>query len=417
MWPLSSSTSYANRSRDSSDRYLLLPSNEPNSWSSISSNNSYSQSGSPPCSTDIDHSQKDEWDSSFPSSEPLDSNGNDQFQYQSSSSRCSSSCLTSSLISLIKTTASKLKRSPLYFKLLLLSLSLFLSYHSISILFFKSSHSTSITTLFEDPRQAVSLLESLSTISNSPQDTTHRIFKDNNPGASSLRVVPLKTHESISDECLEAWVSRGEWETGSGCGIQASSLEAVHAVVNGSDVMQVAARQLYRPGSPLNMDSSHRYGDHNELLYSMRSFRSSLKKGKEIWVKNGNKDKRPSIGKGSDFGLEKMHILASAYPLDYQRELIEASLDLDLEDEKSGVASGVAVIQEPTPSDLIERSQLAIEAQKDGVMEIGVGALGKGRTLVGQVPWWLKSSTTRGEGIEIEVHHGESMASGFACWR
>lgn len=188
-------------------------------------------------------------------------------------------------------------------------------------------------------------------------------------------------------------------------------------MVNGSDVMQVAARQLYRPGSPLNMDSSHRYGDHNELLYSMRSFRSSLKKGKEIWVKNGNKDKRPSIGKGSDFGLEKMHILASAYPLDYQRELIEASLDLDLEDEKSGVASGVAVIQEPTPSDLIERSQLAIEAQKDGVMEIGVGALGKGRTLVGQVPWWLKSSTTRGEGIEIEVHHGESMASGFACWR
>lgn len=55
----------------------------------------------------------------------------------------------------------------------------------------------------------------------------------------------------------------------------------------------MASRQAYRPATKLNMDAAHRYADHNELLYSMRSALTSL---------------GPNV-------LSKMHIMASAYPI------------------------------------------------------------------------------------------------------
>ncbi|KAI4784980.1 hypothetical protein E4T52_00029 [Aureobasidium sp. EXF-3400] len=97
----------------------------------------------------------------------------------------------------------------------------------------------------------------------------------------------------MSDECVEEWVAHHQW--GSACiGTDLSEglkVDGVWAWVNGSDPLQIAARQLYKPDTGMNMDAAHRYVEHNELLYSMRSALTSLGSGV----------------------MQKLHILASAY--------------------------------------------------------------------------------------------------------
>lgn len=99
----------------------------------------------------------------------------------------------------------------------------------------------------------------------------------------------------MSAECVEQWVVHNQW--GSACvGTDLSeglTVDGVWAWVNGSDPVQIASRQQYRPDDAMKMDATHRYTEHNELLYSMRAALASL-------------------GKST---MKRMHILASAYPL------------------------------------------------------------------------------------------------------
>lgn len=126
-------------------------------------------------------------------------------------------------------------------------------------------------------------------------ESVHRLFEDRSPGVASREVMPIRAYDALSDACIEEWVVHHEW--GDAC--RGSDLEdglkfdAVWAWVNGSDPAQILARHTYRPSSPINVDAAHRYADHNELLYSMRSLYQSF--GPEA--------------------IAKMHILASAYPL------------------------------------------------------------------------------------------------------
>ncbi|GAK63288.1 uncharacterized protein PAN0_003c1492 [Moesziomyces antarcticus] len=126
-------------------------------------------------------------------------------------------------------------------------------------------------------------------------ESVHRVFADGSPGAASREVMPIRAYDALSDACIEQWVVHHRW--GDACrGTDMSHslrFDAVWAWVNGSDPAQILARNTYKPSSPINVDAAHRYADHNELLYSMRSLYHSF---------GGH-----SIG--------KMHIMASAYPL------------------------------------------------------------------------------------------------------
>ncbi|PWN50205.1 hypothetical protein IE53DRAFT_316218 [Violaceomyces palustris] len=126
-------------------------------------------------------------------------------------------------------------------------------------------------------------------------DKYHRIFQDKSPGRASQEAMRIRAYDAMSDDCVQEWVIHHIW--GESCqGTDLSdglSLDGVWAWVNGSDPVQMASRQAFRPSTKLNMDVTHRYADHNELLYSMRSAFESL---------------GPKV-------MRKMHILASAYPL------------------------------------------------------------------------------------------------------
>ncbi|SPO22909.1 uncharacterized protein UTRI_01587 [Ustilago trichophora] len=129
-------------------------------------------------------------------------------------------------------------------------------------------------------------------------ESLHRLFQDRAPGIASRDVLPIRAYDALSDACVEEWVVHHRW--GDACkGTDLSEglkFDAVWAWVNGSDPAQIIARHTFRPSSPINVDAAHRYADHNELLYSMRS----------MWQ---------SFGKDA---IGKMHVMASAYPLPAQ---------------------------------------------------------------------------------------------------
>ncbi|TKY86618.1 hypothetical protein EX895_004257 [Sporisorium graminicola] len=130
----------------------------------------------------------------------------------------------------------------------------------------------------------------------SAAQSVHRLFRDVSPGVASRDVLPIRAYDALSDACVEEWVAHHRWgdacrDTDLSAGLQ---IDAVWAWVNGSDPAQVLARNAYRPSSRINVDAQHRYADHNELLYSMRSAYQSF---------------------GGSKGIGKMHIMASAYPL------------------------------------------------------------------------------------------------------
>ncbi|CBQ71672.1 conserved hypothetical protein [Sporisorium reilianum SRZ2] len=128
-----------------------------------------------------------------------------------------------------------------------------------------------------------------------PATSVHRVFHDVSPGVASRDIAPIRAYDALSDACIEQWIVHHHW--GDAChGTDLSAgltVDAVWAWVNGSDPAQVLARNTYRPATRINVDAQHRYADHDELRYSMRS----------VWQ---------SWGEGS---VAKMHILASAYPV------------------------------------------------------------------------------------------------------
>lgn len=128
--------------------------------------------------------------------------------------------------------------------------------------------------------------------------SVHQLFRDESPGVASREVMPIRAYDALSDQCIEEWVVHHRWSNACRATDLSDGLtfDAVWAWVNGSDPAQILARHAYRPASPINVDAAHRYADHNELLYSMRSLYKSF---------------------GPD-AIGKMHIMASAYPLPHQ---------------------------------------------------------------------------------------------------
>jgi hypothetical protein len=105
----------------------------------------------------------------------------------------------------------------------------------------------------------------------------------------------IKAYDAMSDECVEQWVVNHRW--GDACALTDLSdglkLDGIWTWVNGSDPVQIASREAYRPTDAMKMDATHRYTERNELLFSMRSALAAL---------------------GANT-MQRLHVLASAYPM------------------------------------------------------------------------------------------------------
>lgn len=125
------------------------------------------------------------------------------------------------------------------------------------------------------------------------EDATHHIFQSLEPSLTRGNPLNIRAYDSMTDACLEEWIVHHKW--GSACiGTDLSEglkVDGVWAWVNGSDPLQIASRQQFRPAGKMKMDAVHRYQTHNELLFSMRSALDSM----------------------DNYTMQRLHILASAY--------------------------------------------------------------------------------------------------------
>ena len=87
------------------------------------------------------------------------------------------------------------------------------------------------------------------------EDETHHIFRSARPSLTRRDPMGIRAYDSMSDDCVEQWVVFNDW--GSACiGTDLSDglrLDGVWTWVNGSDPLQIAARQYYRPSSKMKM--------------------------------------------------------------------------------------------------------------------------------------------------------------------
>ncbi|KAJ7927835.1 hypothetical protein B0H13DRAFT_1598315 [Mycena leptocephala] len=86
-------------------------------------------------------------------------------------------------------------------------------------------------------------------------------------------VRPIKAHRGVSDECLDRWVSTGQWDDPCGEGmVQDAIVDLVYVWVNGSDPLHVKARAELLAATNYTTTEA-RFREHDELRYSLRAAR------------------------------------------------------------------------------------------------------------------------------------------------
>ncbi|KAJ6586004.1 hypothetical protein B0H19DRAFT_1250747 [Mycena capillaripes] len=86
-------------------------------------------------------------------------------------------------------------------------------------------------------------------------------------------VRPIRAHGSISDECLDKWVSTGQWDDPCAEGmVQDAIVDLVYVWVNGSDPLHVEARAELSAATNYTTTKA-RFREHDELRYSLRAAR------------------------------------------------------------------------------------------------------------------------------------------------
>ncbi|KAJ7646076.1 hypothetical protein DFH06DRAFT_1211076 [Mycena polygramma] len=95
-------------------------------------------------------------------------------------------------------------------------------------------------------------------------------------------VRPIRAHGDISDDCLDKWVSKGQWDDPCGEGmVQDAIVDLVYVWVNGSDPLHVKARgELLAALNYTTADA--RFREHDELRYSLRAAHVATKS----WPRN-----------------------------------------------------------------------------------------------------------------------------------
>ncbi|KAF8884732.1 hypothetical protein CPB84DRAFT_1734273 [Gymnopilus junonius] len=106
------------------------------------------------------------------------------------------------------------------------------------------------------------------------------IFTPGDPVPADTVVRRIASHEAISDECLEEWITAGTWSGAClALKLEEPRVDFVWTWVNGSDPLHRAAREAHplaapqRPPSSSNMEKQFR--QHDELRYSLRSAKTA----------------------------------------------------------------------------------------------------------------------------------------------
>ncbi|KAJ7708167.1 hypothetical protein B0H17DRAFT_1325114 [Mycena rosella] len=89
------------------------------------------------------------------------------------------------------------------------------------------------------------------------------------------RVRPIKAHSVLSDDCLDTWVSTGQWQPPCHYDmVQDATIDLVYVWVNGSDVLHQKARNELLASTKYKTKDA-RFREHDELRYSLRSARNA----------------------------------------------------------------------------------------------------------------------------------------------
>ncbi|KAJ7143844.1 hypothetical protein C8R44DRAFT_973671 [Mycena epipterygia] len=88
-------------------------------------------------------------------------------------------------------------------------------------------------------------------------------------------VRPIKAHGALSDECLDRWVSTGQWqEPCRHSMVQEAAIDLVYVWVNGSDALHQKARMDLLAATKYHTKDA-RFREHDELRYSLRAARNA----------------------------------------------------------------------------------------------------------------------------------------------
>ncbi|KAJ7097451.1 hypothetical protein C8R44DRAFT_889358 [Mycena epipterygia] len=90
-------------------------------------------------------------------------------------------------------------------------------------------------------------------------------------------VRPIGAHSSISDACLDQWVSTGKWEAPCAANmVQDAVIDLVYVWVNGSDTLHQQARAALTGLRNYTVENKEaRFREHDELRYSLRAARAA----------------------------------------------------------------------------------------------------------------------------------------------
>ncbi|KAK7052590.1 hypothetical protein R3P38DRAFT_2502174 [Favolaschia claudopus] len=87
---------------------------------------------------------------------------------------------------------------------------------------------------------------------------------------------PITAHSTISNACLDKWVSTGLWqEPCRHSMVQDSTIDLVYIWVNGSDSLHQKSRQTLLDSMPKYRTKDARFREHDELRYSLRAARNA----------------------------------------------------------------------------------------------------------------------------------------------
>ncbi|PPQ65809.1 hypothetical protein CVT26_000394 [Gymnopilus dilepis] len=140
------------------------------------------------------------------------------------------------------------------------------------------------------------------------------LFTPDDPVPADTTTRRIATHDAISDDCLEYWISKGRWSNA--ClrlKIEEPRIDFVWTWVNGSDPLHRAARESHPPPVlssrpqrlPTSSNVEKQYRQHDELRYSLRSARKATAGWREsmfhLVANSFSIPLPPYEGEGSDF--------------------------------------------------------------------------------------------------------------------